>query len=482
MNRYTRANEALHTPPELKRALLRKKPRRSPWIAPTAAATALAILLVVLFLPVRPGASDTPVSPFIPVASAAERLTAPEYPQSVPAPDWDDEWDQDAYNAWRESRRRQWNQRPEDDAALHSFYTETARQYLSGAGEENVLYSPLNLYLSLSMLAELTAGETRTQILDALNHQSLEDLREFAGALWNVNYCDDGQVTSLLASSLWLREDTQYRQETIQALADYYYASSYRGVMGSEELNRAFRGWMNENTGNLLSDQIDGLELDANTVLALVSTIYFKAAWTDEFSPEATAEDIFHAPGGDVTAPFLNQKTERNYYWGEDFSAVSLPLADSGQMWFLLPDEDSTVDALLEGNALELVIDPSAWENQEYLTVDLSIPKFDVSSQISLDEGLRAMGITDAFDWQKADFSPVCENSDGMFLSSAIHGARVAIDEEGCIAAAYTVLKMDVTGAGPEYDTVEFTADRPFLFAITGWDGQILFLGVVNTP
>ena len=73
------------------------------------------------------------------------------------------------------------------------------------------------------------------------------------------------------------------------------------------------------------------------------------------------------------------------------------------------------------------------------------------------------------------------ENADGVFLSRAEHAARVAIDEEGVTAAAYTVM-MEAGAAEPPDEEIDFTLDRPFVFAITSQDGLPLFIGVVNTP
>ena len=97
------------------------------------------------------------------------------------------------------------------------------------------------------------------------------------------------------------------------------------------------------------------------------------------------------------------------------------------------------------------------------------------------EDALRALGVTDVFDAGKADFSPLTDKADAIFLSHAKHSARVTIDEEGVVAAAYTV--MVACGAAlPPDERVEFTLDRPFLFAVTGESGEILFAGIVNTP
>ena len=218
----------------------------------------MAIFAAMLLWPVSPAPetpNDNPVKQsLIPVAHAAEVLAQPTLPTMAPAPDFSGHWSDEEYEAWRESRLTRWQQRPEDDSALDDFYLETAREFLLNSDGENALYSPLNLYLGLGMLAEVTEGQTREQILELLNCDSVEELRSFVSALWNVNYCDDGAVTSLLASSLWLRDDMDYRMDTLGTLADSYYASSHRGTMGSEEYNRMLRDWTNEHTGNLLTE------------------------------------------------------------------------------------------------------------------------------------------------------------------------------------------------------------------------------------
>ena len=108
------------------------------------------------------------------------------------------------------------------------------------------------------------------------------------------------------------------------------------------------------------------------------------------------------------------------------------------------------------------------------------MPKFDIASDLDLTESLERLGVTDVFDLERADFSPVTDDT-AAFLSQARHAARVAIDEEGVTAAAYTVMMMAGAAAPPE-EEVDFTLDRPFAFAITGADGLPLFVGVVHQP
>ena len=106
------------------------------------------------------------------------------------------------------------------------------------------------------------------------------------------------------------------------------------------------------------------------------------------------------------------------------------------------------------------------------------MPKFDVSSRLDLSTGLKALGVTDVFDMEQADFSPMTTEP-YVHLSEAIHAARVKVDEEGVEAVAFTIMPAPGAAPPPE-EEVDFVLDRPFLFAITSATGQLLFVGVVN--
>ena len=117
----------------------------------------------------------------------------------------------------------------------------------------------------------------------------------------------------------------------------------------------------------------------------------------------------------------------------------------------------------------------------KYAQIELSIPKFDVDSRLDLVDKIRSLGVTDCFVPGTADFTPLTEQVDDIYVGSIEHSARVKIDEEGLEAAAYTVIMLEAGSMMPE-DNVVFKADRPFIFVITGPDGLPLFTGIVNQP
>lgn len=540
MKRYKQANEGIHAPEELKERAARPGARRpySQWMGAVAAVLAVAVIGGIAMWPGQ-GGQPMQLAGYNDPAEGAEPSGSPaagpaqfratpggeadgsyhvyalalaDVPEMAPYPkdedffadvgDSEDAWQKasdahsQAYDAWAESRKAL-RSGTDYTGLMDGFITSTSAQYLAGAGEENRVYSPVNVYMALAMLAETAGGDSREQILDLLEADSIEALRQRANALWRDNYRDDGVVTSLMANSLWLRDGMSYSQPTLDILAEDYYASAFSGAMGSEEYNQALRDWLNAQTNGLLQEQAQGLEMNAETVLALASTIYFRAAWDDEFRKERTETDTFHAPSGDVDADFMHKALESNFYWGDNFTAVQLYFQRGGSMWFVLPDEGYSVDGLLEsGEAMDFLLAPKydryddkgnvtqeGWTGQKFLNINLSMPRFDVSSDLDLIDGLKELGVTDIFDPAVSDFDPLgASTTDPLYVSAAQHAARVKVDEEGCEAAAYTVIIMDAGAAMPPDDEVDFTLDRPFLFAVTGDSGLPLFTGVVNQP
>ena len=284
-------------------------------------------------------------------------------------------------------------------------------------------------------------------------------------------------------NSIWLRDGYNYNSETLQKLGEDFYASAFSGEMGSDAYNNILRGWINEHTGNLLTEQAGKLELNADTVLALVSTLYYSASWHDKFSSAATTQDVFHAPNGDVSTDFLHSSDSNTVYYGDGFSAIGLSLENSGRMWLLKPDEGVDAAELLQNeDTLGFLLANGEWSQTQRAIVNLSLPKFDVSSDLDILDTLAQLGMTDVLDGIKSDFTPLTAANDSLALTQAKHAARVKIDEDGCEAAAYTILGVEATAMmGPE-DEIDFTLDKPFVFAITGIDGLPLFVGLVNQP
>jgi len=373
-----------------------------------------------------------------------------------------------------------------NNARLDDFLKKSIPEFLGGHEGENAVYSPLSAYMALSMLAETTDGNTRAQILELLGCGDIEKLREIAGALWETNYCTGDMGKCVLASSMWLNDETEYNQATTDALAKYYYASAYQGKMGDPAYDALLQKWINDQTGGLLSNHSSQLKMPEDIFIALVNTVWFKGTWSAKFNESFNETRTFHGPYGDAEREFMVSRGGIGYYyWGENFSAISRSFTNGRDMWFILPDKGVTPEELLQDEeAMRFIANKYNWANRQMARIYLFLPKFDVDSNTDMLPGLENLGVTDALNMYVADFSPLSDDLDLPYVSKAEQAARVIVDEEGCEAAAYTVIMGAAGSSGPpaNMENIIFDIDRPFIFTITGPDGLPLFAGIVNEP
>ncbi|MBR1742343.1 MAG: serpin family protein [Lachnospiraceae bacterium] len=365
---------------------------------------------------------------------------------------------------------------------MRKFYQDTLACFLADGKEENTVYSPINVYLALAMLAESGEGETQEEILDLLQIDDLDALREYVNAIWNATYDDTPESTSLLANSIWLSDKLQYNKNLLERLSKDYHASAFIGTMGTEKMNQALHDWINENTKDLLKDSADGIKLDKATVMEILSTIYFKARWDGRFLKENTNKEIFHGKNGDTEVDMMHRSTMGSVYQTTKFKGVSLELS-SGTMHFILPEENVKLsDVVKDEHIMDFLGIVPVREKRKAVSaeINLSIPKFDLSSKIDLKAGLKALGVEKAFDSEQAEFQTLFAGTKDAglpaYVDKAEHAAMVTIDEDGATGAAYTDFGIKEGAALPE-ETVDFVVDRPFYYVITSEDGSILFAG-----
>ena len=385
----------------------------------------------------------------------------------------------DRYFIWEEKREKLIETSCAEQTGMDSYYQSVADTLSKNGRSENLVYSPLNIYMALSLLAELSAGETRDQILTALNVNDIKSLRKRVKALWDANYQNMPFAKSLLGNSIWLRNDISYHNKPLKTLADDYHASSFIGDMGSEELNHALQEWTDKNTGGLLTEYANNMELDADTVLALVSTLYLKATWGDPFEEEDTTSETFHGLNGDTEVQMMHSVEDFGILVGKHFKAVGKYLEHSGKVYFFLPEEGmNAAEILCDPEALSIIRNPNAQSYRDVM-VNLSVPRFKTTTRCNLLDAMNKLGIRNVTDSDRADLSSLTNASKNVWLNSAEHTATVEINEEGVTGAAYT--EDVVCGAIPPEEEVDFVLDRPFCFAVVASDRSILFSGVVQT-
>lgn len=399
------------------------------------------------------------------------------YPEAVKFPNSSLDYRSDEYMmqvaAWAQEKQEKTEKYNALGVDLNNFATKTAVKFLfdDENGNVNTVYSPTLLYVSLAALAEFTQDSSKREDLFALLEvDSIEQLRERVSLLWKGVYENDGAATCIMANSFWVEDNFDVDRSILEQIAANYFASVYTGKLSQGELNEHARKWIESQTGGFLKSFTGDFEFDLNTVFAMVSTVYFKNAWKDKF--DMTKKEVFYSESGEKKTFFMKNKINTDYYYHEDYSAVCVPFEESGNAYFILPDEDKSVYDVISNGAIDQILYSGETNLGEH-KVTLWVPKFDVSCSLNMKKGLSELGVGSIF--KSVD--------DHRGVSKIEQNFRLKIDSQGCEGAAYSIVLDVWEDSPPQPDkSVTVTFDRPFIFIVTTTIGEPVFIGVVNDP
>lgn len=366
----------------------------------------------------------------------------------------------------------------EEIGNLRRFTQKTAPVILSGEDGTNKVFSPLNLYFSTGLLAQISGGESRKQLLTLFESRSAQEVLEEGQKIWEGTFRQESITPTTLANSIWLSNGKSYNEDTLSRLAEELYVSSYRGNMGSREYDQTFQKWLCNQTGGLLEDYADQKGFSPNTTLSLVSTIHYAAVWGEPFDEEKTESGIFYTPKGAFPCDFMVNKVYVGLRETDLFTAVCIPVGDGDSAWFILPKDKQTPESLLCQDAIhQLLSDPN--RDDGLTEVKLYLPKFDCTNEINLTSVLKKLGMDQITDSGTADFSPIL--SDPAPILTASQSVRLKVDENGIEGTSAASSDLDALGSSLG-EPKELKIDRPFLMAVTNRDSLPLFMGIINHP
>ena len=371
---------------------------------------------------------------------------------------------------WKDRMHRQLGE--EFCKATEEFSCKTASQLLKDE-KGNATYSPISLYFALSMAAGGAEGETKAQILKLLEFEEENDLAQSCRQAYDVFYDITDGYQLQIASSLWANQKIEMKQPFLDQTQEFYFAEVYKGDFSLEETKKSMGRWVKEHTGGLIEPSI---ELDDQTVLSIMNTIYYYDEWIDKFQKEDTKESPFtRSDGTEITCDFMGRNTYSNYKRGDNYTISTLE-TKNGNVVFLLPDKGFDVHEFLQSPDY---LKETLKQMDSIGEVEWKIPKFSYGSNFRLEEMLESFGVTDAFSKEKADFSIMTETQ--AWFDMVSQETHVGVNENGIEATAFTEIALCAGGVLMPQNKISMILDRPFIFLIEN-HGCPLFIGVCQEP
>jgi serpin B len=354
----------------------------------------------------------------------------------------------------------------------------------------NLFFSPESISTALAMTYAGARADTAAEMAKTL-HFTLPpgQLHSAMGALLrDRNAAHDGYQLKE-ADALWVQTGYSLLPEFLKLSKDNYLAGlnqvDFKGA--TEASRQTINRWVEQRTENKIRELLQPRSLNTDTRLVLTNAIYFKGNWEEQFKKEDTKNEDFRLSATRAIKTALMHMTKGfNYFDGGSFQALEIPYKKKSlSMIVLLPQA-------MEGlSAFEQSLTPAKMQQllaqlRPAQTVIVTIPKFKMEAQFRLRDTLTAMGMKEAFDMEKADFSGVASREtmqrDGnLYINAVIHKAYVDVNEEGTEAAAATAVTVTLSAVRPTPPI--FRADHPFMFVIRdNRSGSILFIGRVTNP
>lgn len=351
----------------------------------------------------------------------------------------------------------------------------------------NLIYSPFSIYQALMMTYAGAESETAQQMMAALGVKDIEEVHNLMNALTltlqNVKAREVEGMQPLIfniANALWMQKDFHFEQSFLDKLSANYAAGvKLVDFNHPEDVQKLINHWVALETNDKIKDIIPDGMLNEMTRMVLSNAVYFKGAWRNRFDAKDTAKAPFTLmDGSKIDVDMMATSMQTAGIVNEVFSAVALPY-DGGSfaMALIMPKDFEAYQKALTPEVLNKLFEDL---NMSHAMVHLKMPKFKTESTFDLGEKLQGLGMTDAFDADKADFSGMTGQKD-LYISDVIHKAYIDVNEEGTEAAAATVVGMSTTSMPAEELTINL--DNPFIYVIYNTQtNAIVFMGHVVNP
>lgn len=344
----------------------------------------------------------------------------------------------------------------------------------------NTFISPLSITFALALVQNGAAGETLAQ-LEQLTGMTTDELNDYLETWRTKLSAADDEVHLHIANSIWMKDTPTLSVEDayLDACATHLGAEAYAALFDQTTIDDV-NAWVSEHTAGMIDRLVE--RLDDSARLLLLNALAFEAPWDEPFEEGGGAEDTFTCEDGTETQVHMMLSYEDSYLEDDRFIGFVRPYQGWRHAFVgLLPREGVALDealAALDGDRLHALLRPV-----DNARAFIELPRFTLEYGTSLVETLRALGVTDAFDTDRADFSAMGSDDEGpLYLGEVLHKTFLEVDEAGTRAAAATAGIMAGASAPMDEPVVhEVFLNRPFVCLIVDLDsGAPIFAGAVR--
>jgi serpin B len=351
----------------------------------------------------------------------------------------------------------------------------------------NVLVSPINIFMALTMVLNGAGGETLDELKSFLcGDMSTEDFNKNM-SLFGNNVDESANLVFNTANSVWLKKNSGWKlkEDFVNINKKYFNVECFEEEFNQETVDM-LNGWVKEKTNGMIPQIID--KFDPLEVLYLVSTLVFEGEWDSQYfvNSDAKTDEFTNSKNEKEKCILLTRERNTKYIEGDKYTGFAEPYK-GGKYDFvaLLPNKDSSVSEVLGSLANSDFSD--IYKSAGYEQVLSKMPEFKYDYSLSVKNTLKQFGVDDMFDMSRSNLSNMATSDSGvnLYAKDVCHKTHIELDRNGTKAAAVTYINI-AAGAASDLPTPpppkKVICDRPFVYVIVQRSTGIpVFVGAVNS-
>ncbi len=333
------------------------------------------------------------------------------------------------------------------------FSFDIFRTFLRDNASENLIFSPLALYLNLCSIESGARGEAFFTLEDKLGQSAIppEQLFPYFTELNEKLSHPPLSTMFKVSNTLWIKNGIAIRPE---------YTKTISGMFGSEI--KPFSAGA-------------PAKYRQHQSFVAIGNVQFKTRFFYPFEVDKLVDKTFYtADNGTTSLPMMVQEGQYWYLNGNGFQAIALPLSGKKLSLYIFVPDTSFRSFLGKFTAYSW----ERWLNQFKLKSGIiTIPKFSLSTEVSCKDPLKKLGYGSLFN-KKTDFTGII-GSGQLTLDTLVQKVDCTF-EETRYSAGESATELQLNGSEKPFT---FTANKPFIFVVKdNSSGNILIMGLVVNP
>ena len=357
------------------------------------------------------------------------------------------------------------------------------------SNNQNLVCSPLSIYMSLAMLEHLSTGNAKQELINTLNIDS-ETISKYSKVLFEKSLKENikGDVVlgrQLLSNSIWLRDDLTYYEEGLISLANEFYCDSFSTNFRDSSV---ISEYIKEKTFGLLSPTID---IPSAALAVLVNTVYLQETWNqdmlDGFNYTDNLIDFKNADNSVTSKKMLSSHyMEGRVVETESYKTFYVDTTNNYKFHFIVPNDGYSLDEVYTQENIDFVNKLSDYgavdvKNKINYRTNVYFPEFKIKSMFDVKNILsNSYNVSSLFTF--TSFPSITDKP--IAIDSIIQECVIDVNKKGVVGGAYTA-SFPVAIRPPEdpytYVHETFIVDKNFGFIVSDSSDVIIFSGIVNS-